>query len=115
MATAKTARMATAKRARKARPRRRSTIRWDRVGRYALLAVLGTILLLYVPPARRWITQSATAGHQQAELEDLQQEHERLRTRLRALKVPGALEREARRLGMVKVGERGFVIENLGR
>ena len=56
-----------------------------------------------------------TAGHQQAELQELQREHDELRARLRALKAPGAIEREARRLGMVKVGERSFVIENLGR
>ena len=98
-----------------ARSRRRSAIRWDRVGRYALLGVLGVILLLYVSPAKHWIDQSATAGHQQAELDDLQAEHEQLRARLQALKAPGALERQARRLGMVKVGEQSFVIENLGR
>ena len=91
--------------------RRRSVIRWDRVGRYALLGVLGTILLLYVSPARRWITQSGTASHQKAELDELQKEHERLEARVRALKAPGAVEREARRLGMVKLGERAFVIE----
>ena len=38
---------------------------------------------------------------------------ERLTRRLRALRDPGALEREARRLGMVRVGERSYVIENL--
>jgi cell division protein FtsB len=104
-----------APRARRPARRRRSTIRWDRVGRYALLAVLGTILLLYVSPARRWIAQSATAGHQQAELDELEREHDRLKARLHALKAPGALEREARRLGMGKVGERSFVVENLDR
>jgi cell division protein FtsB len=98
-----------------ARSRRRSTIRWDRVGRYALLGVLGVILLLYVSPAKHWIEQSGTAGHQQAEIDELESEHARLQARLRALKAPGALEREARRLGMVKVGERSFVVQNLGR
>jgi cell division protein FtsB len=98
-----------------ARSRRRSAIRWDRIGRHALLGVLGVILLLYISPTKRWIDQSATAGHQQAELDDLEAEHEHLRARLRELKAPGALERHARRLGMVKVGERAFVIENLGR
>ncbi len=114
MAQARTARIAPTRKARTTR-RGRSTIRWDRVGRYALLAVLGVILLLYVSPAKHWIEQSSTAGHQQAELEELQREHDRLKTRLRALKAPGALEREARRLGMVKAGERAFVIENLSR
>ncbi len=90
--------------------RRPGGIRWDRVGRYALLAVLGVILLLYVSPAKHWIEQSSTAGHQKAELDDLQREHGELRQRLRALRDPDALEREARRLGMVKAGEKLYVI-----
>jgi hypothetical protein len=32
---------------------------------------------------------------------------------VRSLRDPGALEREARRLGMVRAGERSYVIENL--
>ena len=40
-------------------------------------------------------------------------ENVELRERLRALRDPGALEREARKLGMVRAGERAYVIENL--
>ncbi len=47
------------------------TIRWDRVGRVALLGTLAVIMLLYVSPARHWIEQSRTAGEQNAELRDL--------------------------------------------
>jgi cell division protein FtsB len=93
--------------------RRRSSIRWDRVGRVALLATLVIIVFSYVSPARQWIRQSGTAGHQKQELSDLRAEAQRLERRLRALRDPGALEREARRLGMVRVGERAYVIENL--
>jgi cell division protein FtsB len=93
--------------------RRRSSIRWDRVGRVALLSVLGVILLLYISPAKRWLEQSATAGHQKDEVVELTEEHEQLRKRLRELQRPGSIEREARRLGMVKLGERAFAIENL--
>jgi cell division protein FtsB len=116
MAAAKTrARRPPARKGRRPAPRRsgRGGIRWDRVGRFGLLATLGIILLLYIPPAKRWIDQSATAGHQKAELDDLQREHGELKKRLRALRDPDALEREARRLGMVKAGERAYVIENL--
>ena len=102
---------------RRARPSARRAgrggIRWDRVGRFGLLATLGIILLLYIPPAKRWIEQSATAGHQKAELEELQREQGELKQRLSALRDPTALEREARRLGMVKAGEQSYVIENL--
>ena len=92
---------------------RRSGIRWDRVGRVALLATLIVILFSYLSPARQWIRQSGTASHQKEELGLLVGEKKRLARRLRALRDPGALEREARRLGMVRAGERSYVIENL--
>jgi cell division protein FtsB len=93
--------------------RRRSGIRWDRLGRVALLITLVVIVFSYASPARHWIKQSGTARHQRQELGDLTAENAKLKRRLRALRDPGALEREARRLGMVRVGERAYVIENL--
>ena len=92
---------------------RRSGIRWDRVGRIALLTTLVVIVLSYLSPARQWLQQSGTASHQKEQLGDLTKENRGLKRRLRALRDPGALEREARRLGMVRVGERSYVIENL--
>lgn len=97
----------------KLQPRRR--IRWDRLGRGALLGVLGVILLLYISPAKHWITQSQTASHQDAELRELKREHARLENQVRNLRRPGSLEREVRRLGMVREGERAYSIENLPR
>ena len=93
--------------------RRRTTIRWDRVGRAGLGAVLGVIMLLYISPAKHWIEQSRTAGEQKTELRDLTRENQSLKRRVKALDNPGALEREARGLGMVREGERAYVIENL--
>lgn len=90
-------------------------IRWDRLGRAALLAVLGVILLLYIAPAHHWITQGQTARNQDADLQDLKREHRRLQRQVRNLKRPGALDREARRLGMVRNGERAYSVENLPR
>ena len=92
---------------------RRSGIRWDRLGRVALLITLVVIVFSYLSPARHWLQQSGTAGRQKQELTQLSAEKKRLARRLRALRDPGALEREARRLGMVRVGERSYVIENL--
>ena len=105
---------ATARRTRRPAPRRAGgTIRWDRVGRVALLCVLGAIVLLYVSPAKHWIEQSRTAGEQRQELHDLTEQNHHLKSRVKELRSPGALEREARRLGMVRKGERAYVIENL--
>ena len=93
--------------------RRRSGIRWDRLGRVALLITLVVIVLSYLSPARHWLQQSGTAGRQKQELSALKTQKVTLQRRLKALRDPGALEREARHLGMVRVGERAYVIENL--
>jgi cell division protein FtsB len=100
-------------------PRRRASqtigssgIRWDRLGRVGLLTLLGIILLLYISPAKHWFEQSRTASAQAEELQHLEAENARLAKRAALLKNPDTLEQEARKLGMVRVGERSYVIEN---
>jgi cell division protein FtsB len=92
---------------------RRTTIRWDRLGRWALIAVLGFVLYLYIGPAANWVSTYKEAGRKRAEVAELKAENRRLRERRAELRDPQALEREARRLGMVKAGEKSFVIEGL--
>ena len=87
-----------------------SGIRWERVGRVALLGVMVTIVLLYIPPVSHWIQQSRTAARGHEQVRELKRERAQLRLRLRELSGPGAVEREARRLGMVKPGERPYVV-----
>jgi len=98
-------------------PRRRASsglkaggIRWDRLSRVALLALLGAILLMYVSPAKHWWESSRTASAQNAELQHLEAENKRLRERSALLKDPDTLELEARKLGMTRSDERAFVI-----
>ena len=102
-----------------AKPRRKgrgpSGIRWDRLGRVFLLAVLFVILLMYVSPLTRWVTQNGTAGQDSAQLRQLEATNGGLKAKLKQLQSPQALELKARSLGMVKQGERSFVIENLPR
>jgi cell division protein FtsB len=90
----------------------RGRVRWDRLGRLALLSVLIVILGLYISPAKHWWEQSRTAKAQKQELKRLDDENAGLKRRLRGLRDPHTLENEARRLGMVKEGERSYVIEN---
>lgn len=94
-------------------PRPVGRIRWDRVGRCALLGVLIVILGLYLSPTKHWIEQSRTAGEQKSELRELTEQNRKLERRVGALRSPGALEHEARRLGMVRRGERPYVVEGL--
>ena len=92
------------------RPAGVAGIRWDRVGRVALVAMLLVIVLLYISPVTHWIQQSGTAAHEQQRLDELKRENAQLEGRLRYLKRPESIDREARRLGMVKRGERAFVV-----
>ena len=91
----------------------RTRIRWDRLGRWALIGVFALVLYLYIGPAMRWVDTYREAGRQRAQVAELRAEYERLRERKAELSAPGALEREARRLGMVKAGERAYVVENV--
>ena len=102
----------------KARPRvltpaGRRGIRWDRVSRVALLVVLLGMLFLYVGPARSYWSTVQEAKHRRAEVSRLKHENAKLRARRDALRNPAALEREARRLGMVRPGERSYVVKHL--
>ena len=86
-------------------------IRWDRVGRWALICVFAFVLYLYIGPARTWVTTYGEAKRKRAEVAQVRAQNERLRERKRQLEQPGAVELEARRLGMVKAGEKLYVIK----
>ncbi len=88
-------------------------IRWDRVSRVALLVVLLGILFLYIGPARSYWSTVQEAKHRRAEVSDLKRENAKLRAHRAALRSPAALEREARRLGMVRPRERSYVVKHL--
>jgi cell division protein FtsB len=88
-----------------------SRIRWDRVGRWALICVFAFVLYLYIGPARTWVTTYAEAKRKRDDVASLRAQNERLRERRRQLKREGAIELEARKLGMVKAGEKLYVIE----
>jgi cell division protein FtsB len=90
-------------------------IRWDRISRYGLLIVFVGLLYLYVNPARSYLDTRREAGHRQAQLHALQREHDMLTRRMKALADPHEIETEARQLGMVKPGERPYIVSGLPR
>lgn len=93
--------------------RRRPGIRLDRVSRAALLLVLLGLAFLYIGPARSYVEARGESAKRQEEVRELREENDRLRARRRQLEDPRALELEARRLGMVRPGERSYVIKGL--
>lgn len=88
-------------------------IRWDRVARVALLFVLALLVWLAIGPAASLVTTWREARARDARVSELEAANERLRERRDELRDPAALERAAREMGMVRPGERAFVIEGL--
>jgi hypothetical protein len=79
----------------------------------ALLLVLFGVVALYIGPSIRWIQTYREAQARQGEVRALKRENRRLRERRAALNDPRTMEREARRLGLVKPGERPFIVRGL--
>jgi cell division protein FtsB len=80
-----------------------------------LLLVLGLLLLLYIRPASSYVSTWRESKQRHAEVKRLERENGRLRARRAALRDDDALELEARLLGMVKPGERAYVVRRLPR
>ena len=75
--------------------------------------VLRRVVALYVGPAISFFHTYHEAKARRGDVRALQAENARLRVRRQALKDPRTLEREARRLGLVKPGERPFIVKGL--
>ena len=91
-----------------------SRVRWDRVGRWSLLLVF-VLVLLPLRRARPVVDLRVRRG-QGAAARGRRAQGARtsaLRARRADLRRPAALEREARRLGMVRPGEQPYVVEGL--
>jgi len=105
----------------RARPRPRAVpggargIRWDRVGRMALLFVLFGVVALYISPSIHLVETWQESKQRDSQVTELRRENQTLRARQSALRDPRTLEREARRLGLVKPGERAYVVRGLPR
>jgi cell division protein FtsB len=91
-----------------------SRIRWDRVGRVALTLVLFGVLVSYLNPLVNLVDAWRDSGANKEQLTHLRARHEKLEAKVRAADSSVVVEREARKLGMVRPGERAYVIRNLG-
>jgi cell division protein FtsL len=87
-------------------------VRWDRVGRVALLVVLAVVALLYVQDAMSYLATRSQADQQQAIVRRLARENAALAKEQQSLQDPATIRRDARALGMVLPGERPYVVMN---
>jgi len=90
-----------------------SRVRWDRVGRVALLIVLCVVAGLYVQQALAYLSVRSQANHQRAIVQQLSRANASLRAQQRSLNDPVTILRDARALGMVRPGEHPYEVTGL--
>ncbi len=92
-------------------PQRR--VRWDRLGRIALLIVLLVVFGVIVQDGINYLSTRAQAAQQRAIVHRLSSENAQLLREQKALGDPATIVRDARALGMVRTGERPYVVTGL--
>lgn len=88
-------------------------IRWDRLARVGLLVVLMIVGGLYVKQALAYLSARSQAHQQESIVGGLRRENASLTKQQASLRSPQTVQHEARALGMVRVGERPYVITGL--
>lgn len=83
------------------------------MGRTALLIILVVVAGIYLQHAVEYLITRSNAAAQHAIVHRLARQNASLRAQQRALQQPDTIERYARALGMVKAGERPYVILGL--
>jgi len=100
--------MAAAVKKSRRRPRRAVLVRrWLGVGALCLVA------LLYYRPLHTYLNTRHTLVDRAAQVKDLRSEQQKLQRKLTDAGGEAALVREARRLGLVKPGERLFIVKGV--
>jgi cell division protein FtsB len=90
-----------------------SRLRWDRIARIALVLVLFGVMVSYLNPLVNLVGAWRTSKASEERLVQLKSENADLQRQLDEAESPLTLGREARKMGMVKPGERLYVIEGL--
>jgi cell division protein FtsL len=88
-------------------------VRWDRLGRIAMLCVLAALLYLYVSAGVRLFSTWREARGDSGQVSALEHEHTALVHQRETLGRHGSVEADARKLGMMKPNEQPYVITGL--
>jgi len=102
----------TTKRA-KPSARKRRPLRTTLLLRWSILAVGVFVAFLYYQPLSSYLETRAAMNERATEVEQLRQERLRLQARLADSSTVTALAREARRMRLVKPGERIFIVKGV--
>jgi cell division protein FtsB len=88
-------------------------VRWDRLGRLALLFVLAALVYLYLSAGVRLLSTYREQHADRAAVATLAREHASLVQRRQTLRAPATVEADARRLGLAHAGEQQYVVSGL--
>jgi hypothetical protein len=88
-------------------------VRWDRLGRVAMLFVLAALLYLYLSAGIHMLSTWSQARRDNATVAAMQREHAALVRQRETLGRQGTVETEARQVGMMKAGEQAYVVSGL--
>jgi hypothetical protein len=88
-------------------------VRWDRVGRLAMLFVAAALAYLYLSAGIHMFSTWRQAHGDNATVATLRRENALLKRQHEVLGRQGTMEEEARRLGMMKKGEQSYVVTGL--
>ena len=89
-------------------------VRWDRAGRIGLLIVLVVVVGLYVQHTLSYLSTKSQSDQQQAIVNRLAHQNAVLEREQKSLNDPATIVKDARALGMVRPGERSYVIIGAG-
>jgi hypothetical protein len=92
---------------------RAARVRWDRLGRVAMLFVLAALLYLYLSAGIHMFSTWGQSRSDRASVVAMEHEHTMLVHQREALGRQGTVEAEARKLGMKKQGEQQYVVSAL--
>lgn len=92
---------------------RGARVRWDRLGRLAILCVLAALVYLYVSAGVHMFSTWRQSHRDGAAVATLEREHSRLVHQRDTLSTQATLEAEARKLGMMRRGEQPYVVSGL--
>ncbi|HWF75016.1 MAG TPA: hypothetical protein VG186_16825 [Solirubrobacteraceae bacterium] len=90
-------------------------VRWDRVGRVALLVTLGIVVCLYIQPALSILNTWRAERRQANVVHQLLRSNAALERQVKSLNRTSTVLADARALGMVRTGEKPYVILGMPR
>lgn len=95
------------------RPRRKKPPRSTIALRWAGVAALAIVAFLYYRPLNSYLSTRSALEQRSAEVSNLRAEHNALTRRLARSTSTKALERAARHLGLVRPGERLYIVKGI--